>query len=347
MDLIYLLGVALTLAICMFADTVARLLRVVDVPDGSRKRHSGQTPLVGGLAVLLPVLLVALGLSTSIQDAPFYLTLAGAMGALFVLGLIDDRKRIRPIWRLICSAALSVMVLRIFPEFEVRFLHFSVVEHSVRLGTWAAVFSVLCLVGLQNAVNMADGKNGLVLALSLVWGAMLFLYSPPGLQPILIIFLAAVAVALPFNLRGRLFLGDSGAYALSVLLGLLAIYVYNRGIRGPAADVVALWFLIPVVDCLRLIVVRILTGKSPFRGDANHLHHVLNHLMPWRWGLLVYVGFVAIPSLLAWAYPEATLGWAALALACYSAVFVSRPAPLARPHPIHREHDGHQGLGLS
>ena len=230
------------------------------------------------------------------------------------------RKHIRPIWRLMVSTALCVAVLRAFPGFEVRFLHFSFLEHPVRLGIWAPVFTVLCLVGLQNAVNMADGKNGLVLALSLMWGVILFLYAPPHLQPILIIFLAAVAVALPFNLRGRLFLGDSGAYALSVLLGLLAIYVYQSGGTGPTADVVALWLLIPIVDCLRLMVVRVVNGNSPFRADVSHLHHILSRLMPWRWGVLFYLALVAVPGLLAWGFPEATLGWAVLSLLCYGTV---------------------------
>lgn len=67
---------------------------------------------------------------------------------------------------------------------------------------------------------------------------------------------AALAVTLVFNLRGRLFLGDSGSYALSFVVAMLAIYTYDVGFTRLPADLVALWFLIPVVDCLRLMAKR-------------------------------------------------------------------------------------------
>ncbi len=90
----------------------------------------------------------------------------------------------------------------------------------------------MCLVALQNAVNMADGKNGLVIGLSLIWIAALAAYAPVQLTPILIVLAIGLRITMVFNLRNKLFLGDAGSYALSVVIGALTIYAYNRHAAG-------------------------------------------------------------------------------------------------------------------
>ena len=81
-----------------------------------------------------------------------------------------------------------------------------------------------------------------------------------------------------------------------------------------------LWFLIPVVDCLRLIGLRVIAGRSPFSSDSNHLHHILGRWMPWRWGLVAYFGLAGVPGLLALALPSLALVWIVLTLASYGIV---------------------------
>ncbi|MEM8799598.1 MAG: hypothetical protein AAGF15_05920, partial [Pseudomonadota bacterium] len=130
-----------------------------------------------------------------------------------------------------------------------------------------------------------------------------------------------------FNMSGKLFLGDAGSYGLAALIGFLAVMTYGHGVTGLYADQIALWFLIPVLDCLRLMLSRHLDGRSPFAGDRNHLHHYLASVMPWRWGLAVYLGMVAIPSIVSVFWPAATLPIAILTAALYFVVIFA----LARP----------------
>ena len=170
------------------------------------------------------------------------------------------------------------------PALRVEAFVFSFLRAPVFLHGWAPLFTVICLVGLQNAVNMADGKNGLVLGLSFVWIMCLLAYAPSHLTPLLSVLAIGLVIAAPFNWKGRLFLGDSGAYALSIAISVLVIYVYGVKFAVLPADVVALWFIVPIVDCLRLMVTRVLAGRSPFSSDRNHLHHILNDLMPWGTG---------------------------------------------------------------
>jgi UDP-GlcNAc:undecaprenyl-phosphate/decaprenyl-phosphate GlcNAc-1-phosphate transferase len=310
---------ALTLAACFGARWLGVRLGVMDVPDGARKLHSQATPQVGGLAVGIPVVLFSLGLAWSSDLAPLYATIAAAAAALLTLGTLDDRRQIRPALRLVSSFVICIGALMLVPGLQISILKFTSQGIALYLDSfWVLVFSLLCLVGLQNAVNMADGKNGLVLGLSLIWSALIWLHAPEHMRPLIELLFVALAITFSFNLAGRLFLGDGGSYSLGVLIGLLAIYCYSVGVPRVSADTVMLWFLVPVVDCLRLIVSRLAQGRSPFSSDLNHLHHILAELMPWRFGLPIYLGMVGLPALLALAAPERTVELALGTTAVYA-----------------------------
>jgi UDP-GlcNAc:undecaprenyl-phosphate GlcNAc-1-phosphate transferase len=306
--------------VCVFARPICEWLGVLDAPDGKRKIHPTITPLAGGLAIGLPALLALLHGALSTPFLPLYLTVAVAGLACLLLGLLDDRAHIRPIYRLLLSLLLSLAVLEVVPALRVTFLHFSFLGQVVFLDQFALVFTAICIVGLQNAINMADGKNGLVIGLCLFWCLDLLLFAPDHLRLVLLSLGAALVVVLAFNLRGLLFLGDSGSYFLSFTLALLAIYVYDIAFTTLPADLVVLWFLIPVVDCLRVMAVRVVRGRSPFASDRSHLHHFLYHRMPWRWGLLVYLGLAGLPGLLASFAPGTAPAWGVAAVCCYGMI---------------------------
>ncbi len=312
--------VGFSLVICLLADRIGGILGVLDTPDSNRKLHARTTPLVGGFAIVLPVVCVGPWLAAS-SDALKLFAVLGIVGSGFlVIGFIDDRKHLPPLVRLLLAAAICYAVVATVPVFGITLVKLSFLSQTLFLDAWAPVFSVVCLVGLKNAVNMADGKNGLVLGLSLIWTLLIAIYAPSYLTPLLTVMVLTLGIVLAFNLSGRLFLGDSGCYALSIVIGLLAIHTYQANIYGLPADVVALWFLIPVVDCLRQMFGRLVAGRSPFRPDRNHLHHHLNAVMRWRWGLVVYLALVAGPALLAWINPALTMLWMVIALSCYSTI---------------------------
>ena len=318
---LYLVGGLVSLTICILGNSLGRLLGVMDSPDGERKLHSRATPLVGGLAVMLPVVFASLFLANTTSFAPFYFSFAAATAAVMLLGLIDDRKHIRPYIRLAISVVIGYGVILVVPDINVTFLSFTFLDSPLFLnGIWALIFTLLCLVGLQNAINMADGQNGLVMGMTLIWVVCLSAYAPTHLLPLLGVFAIGLAIALIFNLNGRLFLGDSGSYAISISMGILAIYVYAVGFDRLPADIVAIWFLVPVMDCLRLMVMRMVRGRSPFSSDRHHLHHMLQGLMSTRRALMCYLGLVAVPAVLAWAAPAFTLWWGVMTFVIYAII---------------------------
>jgi len=303
--------------ICRLATPLGAVFGILDRPDDTRKLHIDVTPLVGGLAIIIPVALIAI-IFASRPVEPIYYVLALACLTALLLGLVDDRAHIRPVVRLFATIMIAWASIYFAPDFELSFLRFGFISQSFFLEGWSAVFSILCLVGLLNAVNMADGKNGLVIGMSLVWCGLLALYLPQHSMALIAGLFVALIIAFSFNIKGRLFLGDSGSYAISILFGLLAIYAYNINFAYVNADAIALWFLVPVVDCVRLMVWRVIQGRSPFSPDRSHLHHYLERALSWRLGLPIYLSFIAAPAILAYFLP----GWTGMLTLGTIAVYV-------------------------
>jgi UDP-GlcNAc:undecaprenyl-phosphate/decaprenyl-phosphate GlcNAc-1-phosphate transferase len=192
------------------------------------------------------------------------------------------------------------------PTFNVRVLDFITPKFSLGLGTWwlAIFFTVICCVGLINAINMADGKNGLVLGLALGWLGILSIRATHDLLPLIGLLACCLIVLFVFNMRGHLFLGDGGAYAIAAALGLLSIMIYNSPgedtLRAVSADELVMLFIIPVADSFRLTYTRWRQGRSPMSADRDHLHHHLQDQFGWPRGLLIYwlLSFVPVSALI-------------------------------------------------
>ncbi len=304
MSMVDVLLPLVSLGVGFRAHAIGTWLRVVDHPDGTRKTHSAATPLVGGLAVTAPFLMACAYRLWESPDSAVAGALVIAVGGAFLLGFFDDRKPMAVSVRFFAVIALVLVSLGIAPAFMVAHFNFSFLGEAIQLHSFSIIFTVLVVVGMLNAMNMVDGMNGLLCGLCLIWSVFLLFYAPPQIAPVLVLLANCILVTMIFNLRGRLFLGDSGAYALGMAIALLTIYVYNTTSGTLHADVVVVWFIVPVLDCLRLMVTRIGEHRSPWSPDANHLHHRLQRLLP-RWAALFqYWALVAVPGAFAIAIPS-------------------------------------------
>ncbi|KAB7648245.1 glycosyltransferase family 4 protein [Polymorphobacter fuscus] len=328
------LGLGIATLVGANAMRIGRALRLLDHPDGGRKIHARATPLVGGIAVAAAAVVGSL-LALAHYGDPQLAWLAAAVAAMFAIGVADDRVHLPPVIRLVLALLALGVVVASATDFQVLALRFADADRMVLGGYVGLAFTLLCLVGLLNAVNMADGKDGIVVGCGLVWTAVLTVHAAHGallLLPVLLATGAALLVLLVFNLRRRLFLGDGGSYALSALFGLLAIYVYNDEGTAMRADDVALLFAIPVFDTIRLMAVRIAGGRSPFHADRDHFHHHLYARIGWPRGLVIYLGLVALPNLAALLWPGTAFGWLVVSFIAYAVVMaLTRFVPAGRP----------------
>ena len=151
-------------------------------------------------------------------------------------------------------------------------------------------FTVLIIVFITNAINLIDGIDGLASGLSSV--ALLiftFLFINKGLWSYAMLAAGTFGVLVPFfyyNVFGsverarKIFMGDTGSLTLGYTLSFLAIKYsqHNTFIMPYTARAVIIAFstmIIPAFDVVRVVLVRIREGHSPFEPDKNHIHHKL------------------------------------------------------------------------
>lgn len=299
-----------TLALCYFAKPFAAKLNLLDVPD-ERKFHARATPLIGGLSlalIVIPINVIMVVILLPAAWQPTLLLWLGCVMIIALLGLADDRHSLSANGRLIISMLVFCGAAIIDPAFNVRALSFRYLDFGFGLtSNWlAVVFTTICCVGLVNAVNMADGKNGLVIGLCLGWLGFLALSLPPALLPLTLIFIVSLIVLLLFNLNNLLFLGDGGSYGFSAAIALLTIFAYNGSGPEPtgnmSAEQIVLLFCVPVLDAFRLAYRRIRSGRSPMSADRDHLHHHLQDRFGWPLGLIIYLVLAMLPSVLFWVW---------------------------------------------
>src|SRR5690606_15740487 len=169
------------------------------------------------------------------------------------------------------------------------------------------LFSSLLIVFIINAFNLIDGINGLLgsvgLIVCLTFGVVFFQMREHGLALLAISMAGSILGFLRYNAgRARIFMGDAGAYTIGFVISVLAIQFMelNKAIdsemagsfvHSVAAVAIAI-LIIPIFDTLRVVVIRLTQGKSPFIADRNHLHHrLLDTGMTHTQATLVLSGF--------------------------------------------------------
>jgi UDP-GlcNAc:undecaprenyl-phosphate/decaprenyl-phosphate GlcNAc-1-phosphate transferase len=253
---------------------------LVDRPGG-RKRHDAPVPLIGGPAMFAGFVFGAL---TLLESLYVYRVLFVSMALLVVVGVLDDARDLRPSSKSVAQLVAALFMTSWAGLFVMQLGNlFGFVVLDLR--NWAIPFTVVCVLGVINAINMADGLDGLAGGLVLV--ALGFLCAGAvdvgdlGAAKLLALMAASVAGFLVFNIRlpwqprARAFMGDSG----SMMLGFFLVWfcVELTQISSPRLDPMSVvWFLaVPLLDMGFVILRRVTKGRSPFAADRTHLHHIL------------------------------------------------------------------------
>jgi UDP-GlcNAc:undecaprenyl-phosphate GlcNAc-1-phosphate transferase len=298
---------AASLLICVNAAAIGRRLAVMDKPDSRRKNHPQETPLVGGIAILLPLLIWLYGalFSGVMSDGQSLLLLMVCAAGVGLVGFADDQTPITPLSRILALLVFLGAAFVIRPGLIAPALNWGSFEPTPLPALVYYALIALTTVGIVNAVNMADGQNGLVPSMFIIWSLCLVLAGDAVVSAVAQILAVASFVVLIFNLRGKLFLGDCGSYGVTFALGLLALMAYAQG--RISIETATVWFYIPVADCLRLIITRRLQGRSPVAPDTDHFHHRLQAKLGTTYGLVAYVLCVAATSLISTLAPRFAL----------------------------------------
>ena len=266
-----------------------------------RDVHQEPTPRLGGIAVYVGMVLAALVASQVPQFGDVFANprpiIAVFVAGLIVvaLGVVDDLIDLDWLTKLSGQfIAAGVVAWQ-----GVQIVSLPVGGITLFSPTLSLVLTVLAIVLVMNAVNFIDGLDGLAAGVALISNGVFFLYAlvlslgeggAPyfGLATLLAVLLVGSLLGfLPLNWHpAKLFLGDSGALLVGLIMSVSAISVTGQIDPGVISPTQLLPAFLPVILPLAVLIVplvdfslavgrRLRRGMSPFDADRAHLHHRL------------------------------------------------------------------------
>jgi UDP-GlcNAc:undecaprenyl-phosphate GlcNAc-1-phosphate transferase len=270
----------------------------IDRPS-DRKVHPKPTPTGGGLGILVGVL-VGMGVAYLIPSfRSLYrqtLELQGTIFAALVitaLGVLDDVRALSAPAK--TAGQILAAGLLILNGVELLFFWFPS-QGVISMGPDLAVpLTILLVLIMVNAVNLIDGLDGLAAGIVAIAAAAFFVwvYVAPSTFPesaraaaLLCAVAAGGAVGfLPYNFYpARIFMGDSGAMLLGLLLAAATVSGVGRTLRPHGGDVAAFAIpvlipvfvlAVPIIDVAMAVIRRLRHGRPVFAPDKEHIQHPL------------------------------------------------------------------------
>jgi len=329
----YIFTILFTAAVTLSLSWVVwRLSLKYKLYPGIRERdvHKTPTPRLGGVAMFLGVV-AAFAVSSQhpyfaifwVNPAPAYAILAATL-LIVVVGVADDLWDLD--WMIKLGAQfLAAGIIAWFGQLQI----FSLPIGGLIVGSsWVSfTLTVFSIVVVMNAVNFIDGLDGLVAGVCLIANGVFFAYSYILVRDTgsstyfnLASFIAAVLIGacigfLPLNWSpAKLFMGDSGALMLGLLMATSAIAItgaleptvldpegFGRSqLLGAFIPILlpVVVVLLPLLDFGLAVVRRMAAGKSPFSPDRKHLHHrMLDMGHTDRDAVLIFYAWTAVFSL--------------------------------------------------
>ena len=258
----------------------ARRVNLVDHPAG-RKNHSVPTPLVGGVAIYLSLVISQwlIGALPS-QSGSLMIAMLVTVG----IGVADDAHEIGHRSKFFAQL-IAALVIVSGTEVNVAHLGDIFALGDVVLKKWSFLVTVISIIGLMNAINMIDGLDGLagtqVLIPLLVFLGVASAAGDATTAKELMVLVGAISGFLVCNLRAPwrkralVFMGDTGGLLLGLLLAWYSIRLAGTD-AAPLRPITAVWILaVPLLDMGSVMFLRMIQHKSPFAADRQHLHYIL------------------------------------------------------------------------
>lgn len=314
------------------ARRVAQRVGYVDRPSaGAHKSHREPMPYGGGVAIFAAIwlpLVASLACAALLPDAwvaerggELARALVGGLrehtmqalsifvgaAVLHVLGIVDDRKPLGPYAKLLAMLGVALLVTTVG--------HVRIAEFAGPIGSTAV--SVAWIVIITNSLNFLDNMDGLSAGVAAICMAFLAICGVMAGQ-MLVPALAAVCCGailgfLVFNFPpARIFMGDAGSLVIGYMLAVVSIlttyWESGREVQPYALVMPFVVLAVPLYDFMSVVVIRMLEGRNPLRGDQRHFSHRLVDLGLSRRGavLTIYLA-TATTGLAATMLPGSTL----------------------------------------
>lgn len=289
---------------------------------GQAKAETRCIPNTGGVAIFagiaLPIAIGLIGvwvlspgavaeLNASLAEhlpgirskTPMALTFLVCLAALHVMGVVDDRKPLAAIPKLLLILGVSTAIVAASPTRLVELLHAYPGGAVVSF-----VVTVVWIAAITNALNFLDNMDGLCAGVAAIAGSCFLIATLISGQWFIAAILALVVGSslgfLVFNFPpASIFMGDGGSLVLGFTLAFLTVQTTYTGTEndvvlsgGWYATLMPLIVLaVPIYDFVSVVGIRLVQGKSPFVGDLQHFsHRLVNRGLSRRAAVLVILG---------------------------------------------------------
>ena len=255
-----------------------------------RSMHVAKTPTLGGVGLFITftLTLITAGMLLGLSQADLLklLSLLAASITLMFLGIKDDLLGLAPKKKFLIQALAASLVI-VFTDVRIISCHglLGLEELPYLVSVFFSIFVFLAVINAYNLIDGIDGLAGTVgIVVSGTFGAFYFLTDRYLMVAVSFALIGALIGFLRFNLseRRRIFMGDSGSMFVGFLLAYQAISflefnatsvsMYNFN-QAPIMAMAILSF--PILDTVRVFIIRIAQKRSPFSADSNHIHHRL------------------------------------------------------------------------
>lgn len=271
---------------------ISKNKNLMDVP-GERSSHEYKIPNLGGIALFYTIGICApiFAYELFVQ----YRFLFPALVVLLYIGVMDDILVMKAYKKLIGQIVIATMMV-VGSDVRIRSLFglFGIYELEYFISVLFSIFSFIILINAFNLIDGIDGLAGIFAVISFsIFG---FSYYRLGEYNYPMVILCVVIIGsllgfLYYNLsndwRKKIFMGDTGSMIIGFILVFTAFYFVDLFIShgdvepigkpkyhlGTAPIIAAAILIIPIIDTLNVIIVRLLNKKSPLKADRNHIHH--------------------------------------------------------------------------
>ena len=236
--------------------------------DKPQKFHDFPVPRAGGIGILAGLVFLL--------GTPFGWKLLLSAVLAFISGIFEDfHNSLSPRVRLLLQiiAALSVV-----------WVTGAVVTYlglGITMPYWVGVlFSIFAIVGMINAINIIDGFNGLASGVVLLILCSFAVVSDAH-HNMELLHVLSVVIGATFGFfvlvfpKGKIFLGDGGAYLLGLIVAVIGIFLAGK------YDDVSPWYVLavliyPVWEVIFSIIRKVSKGFSPMKPDNYHMHMLVH-----------------------------------------------------------------------
>jgi UDP-N-acetylmuramyl pentapeptide phosphotransferase/UDP-N-acetylglucosamine-1-phosphate transferase len=246
---------------------------LIDKKELAHKSFTSKSlvPVSGGFLIAIYLLLSSNNYSITI----FFIL-------IFILGVFSDLLLIvKPLKKFILQFFIIIIFLS-FSKISILSTKVFFIDFFIQNKIFATLFTCFCLLIIINGTNFLDGINTLVcgyyiliiLTILYIGGYNKINYNFSDFFYLLLV----LSVIFAFNFFSKTYLGDSGSFLLSFLIGCYLINLSNINLSltkymSPIFILVLLWY--PAFENLFSIIRKLLSKKKPSEPDNFHFHHLL------------------------------------------------------------------------